>query len=137
MAKLNNLQDYQDILDVFHGVISTTALERNVTIKILGDEKQKKLFIVKKASADTKHFNDIDVVIYINQLIFEKLETRQQILIVEEALAEIIYDSAKDSVTIKKPDYSTFSGIAEKYGHEFIELTRKLVKEIYSQEQDK
>jgi hypothetical protein len=50
MSRLNDLADYGDIVSVFTGVLSVTALERNVRIKILGDEDLKQIGIVNKAS---------------------------------------------------------------------------------------
>lgn len=138
MSKFNDLKDYGDILDVFAGVLSTTALERNVKIKILGDEKLKnKIGYVAKANPREVFLTGVDVFIIINQTVMEQLELLQQILIAEELLAEIVYDSEKDKIVIKKPDYATFSGIASKYGHDVVENTKKIIKEIFSQEKDR
>lgn len=138
MSKFNDLKDYQDILDVFGGVLSTTALERNVKIKILGDENLKnKIGYVAKANPREVFLNKIDVFIIVNQTVMEKLDLVQQILVAEELLAEIVYDSEKSKIVIKKPDYATFSGIASKYGHDVVENTKKVIKEIFSQENDK
>lgn len=138
MSKLNDLKDYQDITDVFAGVLSTTALERNVKIKILGDEKLKnKIGYVAKANPREVFLNNIDVFVIINQTIMEQLDLVQQILVAEELLAEIVYDSEKDKLIIKKPDYATFSGIEDKYGAGIVKNTKKLIKEMFSQKNDK
>jgi hypothetical protein len=137
MSKLNHLNDYEDITAVFNGVLAVTALERNVRIKILGDEKLKKIGVVSKASPREQFMSNYDVFITINQTVMEQLDIRQQILVAEELIAEIVFDSEKDRITIKKPDYATFSGIATKYGHTLVEETKQLIKEIYSQENDK
>lgn len=137
MSKLNDLVDYNDITSVFTGVLSVTALERNVRIKILGDEDLKQIGVVNKASVRETFLNNIDVFITVNQVIFEQLDLTQQVLIAEELLAGIVYDSEKDKISIKKPDYSVFSGIASKYGHETVEETKQLIKEMFSQKNDK
>lgn len=138
MSKFNDLRDYQDITDVFAGVLSTTALERNVRIKILGDENLKnKIGFVAKANPREVFMSNVDVFIIVNQTVMEQLELVQQILVAEELLAEIVYDSEKDKILIKKPDYATFSGIASKYGHEIVENTKQVIKEIFSQQKDK
>lgn len=138
MAKLQTLeQDYQDILDVFQVVISQTALERNVRFKILGDEKQKEIGVVKKASPEMKLLNNVDVIVIVNQLVMEHLDDVAQILVAEEILARVVYDSEKDKITIKKPDYSTFSLIELKYGADVVKNTKEVIKEIYSQQNEK
>jgi len=137
MAKLNDLTDYQEILDVFTEVIATTSLERTIKIIILGDEQQKKIHNVTKANPITRFLHKEDIYITVNQLVFEQLDTRQQILVAEEALAEITYDPEKDSITVKKQDYMVFTGIENKYGEDYIKKTRQLVREIYAQEKDK
>lgn len=137
MSKLNDLADYGDITSVFAGVLSVTALERNVRIKILGNEDLKQIGVVNKASERETYLNNVDVFITVNQTVMEQLDLTQQILVAEELLAGIVYDSEKDKIVIKKPDYAVFSGIASKYGHETVEQTKQLIKDIYSQKNDK
>ena len=59
---------------------------------------------------------DYDIIIQVNEPIFDQLENTQKEYIVSDLLAQIVYDMDKDKVSIVKPDVNTFSGVLRKYG---------------------
>jgi len=58
---------------------------------------------------------DYDVIIQINEPIFDQLEDNQKDYIVKDLLAQVVYDIEKDKLTIVKPDITTFSGVLRQY----------------------
>ncbi len=117
---------YQEITDLtqekFDKVLETTGIPEFITFKLLHNEKQKEPITIVKASEVFKYINKIDVLVFINETMFDKLDTTPifQTIIIEEALAQVYYDSEKDKLTMIKPDLVTFSGILGKYKNDYL-----------------
>jgi hypothetical protein len=75
-----------------------------------------------------------DVIIIINQNIFEQLTDVQKMIVAEEAVAYIAYDMDKDKVLITEPDFLAHSGILRKHTFEVIENVRETIKSLYDAE---
>ncbi len=121
---------------LFDDLIIKAQLKQFVKFKILVNDKLKEIGKVGKANDITKHLTDIDVVVIINEEIFEKLDTNQQIIIAEELLAGVSFNQENGKVTINKPDFITFSGIAVKYGIETVAKTKDLINLMFKQKED-
>jgi TRAP-type C4-dicarboxylate transport system substrate-binding protein len=134
MAKYEEL--FEDFQKLFKEVISDAGLERFMTITVLANNKAKEIFKINKANELLKHRTGDDVIIVINQKIFEQLTEEQQKIVVEEAIAYISFDSENDKVVITKPDFMAHSGILRKYGFETIEVVRESIKSIYQAEKE-
>ena len=74
--------------------------------------------------------------VVINETVFDQLADVQKVIIADEALAGIHYDIEKDKLVISKTDFSTFSGLLQKYGAEQCIELKELVKLIYAQEKN-
>ena len=134
MAKF--LEPYPDTIEVVESVIARADLNRYMEFKILTDNKQKKVVNAVKANDLVKHMTRNDIVIVINEYVFDKLNPEQQILIVEEELGGIHYDTEKEKIVITKKDVETWSGIISKYGIDKYMKTKELIKLVYQQEKD-
>lgn len=139
MAKFEEPHD--DIKNIFDGIIANKELDRNINIEILSDIKQKQIYKVVKATELMKHVTKNDVYIIVNDVIFDGLEEWQQVIIAEEAVTTIIFNSEKDKVEIKKGDVGittvgAFSGILSKYGVERYEVIQESIKTLYNVEQE-
>ncbi len=114
MAKFEEV--YEDTLELFQKHINLTSIPKMVKIKILSNDSIKKEFgKVSKASDIVKFMTDYDVVIQINESIFDQLEEKQKEYVVKDLLAQICYDMEKDKLTILSPDITTFSGVLRNY----------------------
>jgi len=71
--------------------------------------------VVTKSQDMVKFMTDYDVIIQINEPIFDQLEDNQKDYIVKDLLAQVVYDIEKDKLTIVKPDITTFSGVLRQY----------------------
>ena len=58
---------------------------------------------------------DYDVIIQVNEPIFDQLQEDQKEYVVKDLLACIIYDMEKDKLSIAQPDVTTFSGVLRQY----------------------
>lgn len=127
----------KNVEKIFDTVISCTDLERKVNIKIVGNDRQKEIGKVVKTNDLTKYLSDdVDVVVILNQLIFEQLPEDMQEMVAIELITYIGYDSEKERVVIAKPDVNTFSTILKKYGYEAYERTVESIKSLYDKKQN-
>ena len=99
MAKFEEV--YEDTLTLFQKHIDQTSIPRMVKIKILSNDAIKKEFgKVSKTSDIVKFMTDYDVVIQVNEPIFDQLEDKQKEYVVRDLLAQIVYDMEKDKISI-------------------------------------
>ena len=129
MAKFEEV--FPDVQEIFDTVIDITELERFIDFKVIANNKLKEICKVAKTNDVTKYLGGVDVVIIVNQLIFDQLPTSMQEMVAIEALTYVHFDDEKDKVTIKKPDVSTFSGVLKKYGYDEYEKLQESIKSLY------
>ena len=125
--------------EVFDDVILQADLTRFVKIKVIGDDKQKKIHDIKRVGELPKFLtgDDTEIVIVINEHIFFQLEDDQQRLVAEEAIAGIVFNSEKDKIEIKRPDVQAFSGVIQKFGYDKYDVVRESIKTLYEVKNNK
>lgn len=134
MAKYE--QPFEDTQEIFDSVIATTGLENYITITILSNNKAKKLFDVVKANELLKFRTGDDLIIVLNEKIFEKLTDQQKQIVAEQALAYVSYDTENDKLIVTKPDFLEHTGILAKYGFDVINVLKESVKTLYQAEEE-
>lgn len=134
MAKFE--QPFEDTKAIFDGVIVNADLDRNVTIEVLVNNRQKEIYKPIKTNDLTKYKTGIDIFLVINEKVFDQLTEVQKVIIADEALSGIHYDNEKDKLIVSKTDFTTYSGILRKYGAEQCIELKELVKLIYAQEKN-
>ncbi len=118
----------KDVNDYFSNIFDTkTSLGNYVNITLLTDNKQKKLYKLKKLDPISVFLGKTDVVITVNELLFDLLDDKQLDLLTEEILASISFDTEKDVIKNDPPDVSTYSGILNKYTLETWKETQEIV----------
>lgn len=135
MKKFFDVSD--DNQNLFDSVLKNTSIPTFVKFKLLSVEKQKTLYKVSKANEVLNHLTGYDFVVIINESLFDQLDNDQQKLIFDEALAHIVYDSDKDSVSLSKPDVVTFSGIISKYSIKEYLRVKETVDALLKQQEEK
>ena len=113
MAKFEEV--YQETLDEFKTHIDNSNIPGFVNIKILSNNTIKDFGSVTKSQDIIKFMTDYDVIIQINEPIFDKLQNDQKEYVVKDLLARIVYEMEKDKLTIVQPDVTTFSGVLRQY----------------------
>ena len=134
MAKYE--EPFDDTQEIFDGVIANAELDRYVNIKLLSDNKSKTITKVVKANPLLKFETKNDLYIFVNEQIFEQLEDWQKVIVAEEALAGVYFDTEKDKLEIKKGDVETFSVLLSKYGYDRYEVVRESIKTLYQVEKE-
>jgi hypothetical protein len=107
---------YEETQTLFNAEIESSMIPRETRIKILSNEKLKKGFgKVSKAQDVVKFMTGYDVIIQINDYVFDQLEPKQKQYVVKDLLAKIHYDMDKEKITILQHDVTTFSGVLRNY----------------------
>jgi predicted RNA-binding protein with PUA domain len=131
MAKFEEV--FEDTQALFTNFISDIDNLREVNIKILASKNLKEIGKVVKANDLLKFMTKEDIIILLNETIFEQLDDEQKMMVVEELLAAIYFDAEKSKVSIIKPDINTFSLLLRKYGYEKYETLHESVKALFAQ----
>jgi TRAP-type C4-dicarboxylate transport system substrate-binding protein len=132
MAKFE--EPFEDTQALFNEVISDAGLDNYLNITVLSNNTAKEIFKVNKANELLKHITKFDVIIVLNEKIFDQLPDDQKRIVVEEAVAYISFDTEKDKLVITLPDFASHSGILRKHGFETVEVVRESIKTLYQAE---
>lgn len=118
MSKFVEVSD--ETQEVFDSVINEYNLYNFMNIYLRGVEKQKGVVKVQKLSALGEEIakKPGTVVITIAEEVFENLSPEQQLIVAEDAIAQIEYDSEKDRITLAQPQIQMSLGCWKKYGNE-------------------
>lgn len=128
---INYVEVYDDIQGLFDRIIESFGISDYVTVKVVADDKMKKIGKMIKGTPIMKHETGIDAHIVINQSIFHKLEENQQRIIAEELLCPIGYDDVKGKVVYSTPDVKTYSLLLSKFGYDNYHRTQESIKTLY------
>jgi hypothetical protein len=134
MAKYEDV--FLDTQNLYTKLIVKSGLSNNLNIVILTDNRAKDIFKVTKANALLKHRAGDDVIVVINEKIFDKLTAEQKEIVAEESLASIGYDLENDKLIISKPDVVTWSGLIEKHTFAKWNVLRETIKSLYHAEEE-
>lgn len=133
MAKYE--EPFEETLEIYNRLIASTGLERYVNITILTNNNAKEIFKINKANDLLKYRTGDDIIIVLNEKVFDQLTPEQRVILAEESLASISFDTEKDKIVISKPDVVTFSGVLSKHTFEVWNILREAIKTIYTAEQ--
>jgi len=131
----------EEVQSIFAQVLSGTSLPKFLQFRLLSSEKLKDCYKVQKTNDLYETITEgLNIVIIINEKIFDQLNPEQQLLIMEEALTSITVNLENDKITIERPDIFTFSSYLAKYGDSTIirlkETVKSLVDAIEREERD-
>jgi hypothetical protein len=132
MARFNEV--YEDTQALFSNFINQIDSLSEISVKILGNDKFKEIGKVVKANDLLKHMTNEDAIIILNEKIFEQLEDEQKMMVIEELVARLYFDSEKGKLSLINPDVNTFSLLLRKYGYDKYERLNESIKALISQE---
>lgn len=132
MAKFD--EPFEDTQALYDEKIKAVGLDQFINITVVVNNTAKELFKVNKANDLLKYRTGDDVLIVLNEKIFEQLTDAQKHIVVEDSLASIHFDTEKDRLIITKPDVIAYSGILSKFTFETWNVVRKSIKTLYAAE---
>lgn len=131
MAKYN--EPFEDIQKLFDEIIGDRGLDHMINIKVLSNNNQKEIGTVKKCDPLFKHMTGEDVIVIINEEVFERLDNVSQYVIAENILTAVTWNQDRDRVEIIKPSVKTYKGVIDKHGIETFMRSNELVDLVYQQ----
>jgi len=134
MAKFEEV--FEDTQELFTRFVDQIDNLREVNIKILANNQLKEIGKVIKANDLLRHMTNEDIVILLNESIFEKLDSSQKEMLIEELIAQIYFDAEKGKVVIVKPDVITFSLLLLKYGYDSYKILHESIKALFAQAEE-
>ena len=134
MAKFE--EPFEDTQNLLTAIATNAGLTQSVNIKLLTNNRLKEIFKVVKANDLLQHMTKEDVVVLLNEKIFEQLTAEQKTMVIDEALASISYDQDNEKVVISKPDIITHSGVLRKYTYATYAILKESIKTLYQVEKD-
>jgi len=132
MAKYE--EPFEETQDLYNQLVEEAGLSNYVNITILTNNKAKEIFKVNKATELLKYRTGDDIIIVLNEKIFDQLTDEQRTIVAEESLSSIHFDGEKGRVIISKPDVVTFSGILAKHSFDKWNILRESITTLYNAE---
>lgn len=139
MAKFFKLaEDNQQIID---DVFGDTGLDNYFNLITLGVKKSKQLVKVQKTQPITEYFGkmseDNNVVLYLYEEAFDRLDVDTKKLLIEDAIAQISFDAEKAKIIIGAPSITITLGGRAKYGEKLADAAEAAVLAIQQIEDEK
>lgn len=125
---------FPDTQEIFNKAIDASGLQNYINITVLSNNKAKDLFKVNKANELLKFRSGDDVIIVLNEKIFEQLTDEQKEVVAEQAIAYLGYDTENDKLVVTKPDFIEHTGILAKYGFEFVNVLKESITTLFQAE---
>lgn len=128
----------QEVVDKFNDVVSTLALPTRINFKVIGDAKQKKLITIKKINDAYAYISGFQVLVTINEPLFEKLEEDEkviEVLFVEE-LNNLQINMNTGAIKISKADFISCNSVLEKYTPDEVKRVKDIERLALEQTSD-
>lgn len=135
MAKLFETSD--EIVEIIENEFDKVGLlNYGINLKVISTTKSKDIIKVSKASATTEFLSKkSDIVIFtVYEEAFDRLSDKIKKLLIDMAMSNVYFDSAKDKLVVDSSPYNQLFAIREKYGCEDVlnalELSYHIIAEI-------
>lgn len=128
------IEPHEETQNLYNQAIDNVGLGNFINITILVNDRLKTVFKLKKADEILQHRAGDDVIVIINEKIIDQLTPAQRVIVIEESLASISFDTEKNLMVITPPDFLAHSGIIRKHTFNTIEVLRESIKTLYAAE---
>tara|TARA_R110000796_G_scaffold18980_2_gene57130 strand:- start:2979 stop:3401 length:423 start_codon:yes stop_codon:yes gene_type:complete len=133
MAKWDDLVD--DTENIIDEVMDNAGLAGVIRYKVIANNDQKNDVIkVKKITPDLQYAFNTDLLIIVNEVIFEQIPDELQKLTATHALSGT-HVNDNGNLTVAKPDVVGYSGFMDKYPDISIKI-RETIKSLYDKKKN-
>jgi hypothetical protein len=135
MAKIQKASEEME--NLFDKVKDSTTIKDWLKFEVLCNNKQKELCKIVKVNEIVELLTGgVNFAVIINEDIFDQLPDEMKETAIIECLAGVTVDG-NDKITLEKPNFSTYRGVLEKYGHDPIIVLHESIKSLYDAEKQK
>jgi hypothetical protein len=125
------------IAELFEQVKETTTIPNWIEFELRTNNKQNEIYKIVKLNDLIGSLTDgLNFAVVINEEIMEQLPVDLQEILLAECIAGVRI-SETDAVSMEKPDFNSYTGILQKYGHEKIIMVKESVKSLYDTKKQK
>jgi len=129
MAKIEKA--FEDVVNLFEEVREQTSIPHWIQFEVLCNNKQKELYKIQKANDVLEVLTDgVNFVVILNEEILDELPSDLQEMAIIEAIAGVSV-SETDAVSLDKPNFNTYTGVLEKYGHQEVIVLHESIKSLF------
>jgi len=126
----------EELTKLFEEIKEETTIKNWVEFKLLTNNRQKEAYkIVKLNDLVGALTEGTNFAVVVNEKIFNQLPEDLQRIAMTECLCGVIV-SETDAVSLEKPDFSTYTGILVKFGHEEVIKLKESIKSLYDKEKE-
>lgn len=124
-----------DVIEFFNE-INKTQLTETVKFEFISDSEAKELITIKKINDVYNFLLERDLLVIINEDLFDKFDEINKKLLIEEEISKIQVNYETGKVKLGKPDFITNIRTISKYGIETIARAKNIEIETLSQMAD-
>ncbi len=129
--KFYDLSD--DVIATFNEVYNTKSFPINIGFRFIGASKQKQMVKVIKLSDQNQYMLNKDMVVSINEDIFNTFDPEAQRILIEQELDKYYVDAKSGKIKSNKLNLITSSGIVNKYGINKVARANQ-IEDLYTQQ---
>jgi hypothetical protein len=141
MAKFEKASE--DAVKLFDSIKAKTAIPQWLEFEVLCNNKQKELYKIVKLNDLVETLTSIisdspgvNFAIVFNEEILDQMPDDQKEMAIIECLAGVSVNES-DVVTLERPNFSTYRGVLEKYGHDPIIVLHESIKSLFDARKQK
>jgi len=129
MAKIERASE--DVVNLFEEVRNKTSIPQWINFEVLCNEKQKELYKITKLNDVVEILTEgVNFAVIFNEGILDELPAEMQDMAIIECLAGVCVND-NDVVSLEKPNFNTFTGVLQKYGHESVIQLKESIKSLF------
>lgn len=111
----------QEIIDFFKKIEQEFVFAIDFKYTFIANNKQKKLLTIKKIADDYAVLLNSDILITVNDSLFDQLDDEIKTILFEQEIDKIIPNLEKGTFSISQPTLKTSMGIIKKHTYEQVE----------------
>lgn len=111
----------QEIIDFFKKIEQEFVFAMDFKYTFIANNKQKKLLTIKKIADDYAVLLNSEILIAVNDVLFDKLDDEIRTILFEQEIDKIIPNLEKGTFNISQPTLKTSTGIIKKHSYEQVE----------------
>lgn len=119
--------------DLFKKVLDETSIPKAIKFELIASNDMKDVGKIVKSNEILKYMTEVDIIVLLNENIFDRLVDEQKTMILEELLAQVYWDSNSGKIKLIKPDVNTFSLLIKRYGIDFYLAVQESIVSILNE----
>lgn len=135
MAKIEKASE--ELVELFDKIKeNNTSIPHWLQFEVLCNNKQKELYKIVKMNDIVEIITEgVNFAVVFNETIFDQLLDNHKEMAIIECLAGVSV-SDTDKVTLEKPNFSTYRGVLEKFGHDIV-ILHESIKSLFDSQKQK